>query len=142
MIKTVRFEDVLAGESAEMQQQVAILAEELRKEITLRKLREGLGETQTGLAKKTGLTQAQVSRVEAGADHKISTIGKVVSGLGGRLRMVAEMPDGNYSIAFKGKGRGFEIRGPQDGVVRESKVSPLPSLLGKTSSSRRKADSR
>jgi len=67
----------------------ALIAEEM----SLRELRKAMGKTQDQLARKTGKSQVALSRLEKQTDMLISTLDEVVRGLGGRVRIVAELPD-------------------------------------------------
>lgn len=64
-------------------------------ELSLRDLRKAMGKTQVAMAKKLGLKQENVSRVEKRTDMLLSTLNGYLRALGGRLRLVAE---------FKGRG--------------------------------------
>ena len=66
----------------------ALIAEEM----SLRELRKAMGKTQQQLARKTGKSQVVLSRLEKQTDMLISTLDEVVRGLGGRVRVVAELP--------------------------------------------------
>ena len=78
-----------AGERAEIDARAeALIAEEM----TLRDLRKAIGKTQAQLARKLKKPQATVSRMERQSDMLISTLDKIVHALGGRVRIVAELP--------------------------------------------------
>lgn len=66
----------------------ALIAEEM----SLRELRKAMGRTQAQLARKLKKPQATVSRIERQSDMLISTLDRVVHALGGRVRIVAELP--------------------------------------------------
>jgi transcriptional regulator with XRE-family HTH domain len=68
-------------------------AQFVAEELTLRELRKAHQKTQTQVAKKLGMTQDQVSRLEQRSDVLLSTLRKYVEGMGGRLSLVAEFPD-------------------------------------------------
>jgi hypothetical protein len=58
-------------------------------------VRKALDVTQTALAERTGLKQAEVSRIENAVETvQLRTLQRYVSGLGGRLMVVADFPDG------------------------------------------------
>ena len=57
--------------------------------MTLRALRAKLGKTQGEVARKTAMSQPQLSRVEARHDHLISTLKKYVQALGGEIEVSA-----------------------------------------------------
>jgi DNA-binding XRE family transcriptional regulator len=70
-------------------------AELIAEEMSLRELRKALGKTQAAVAKKLGMKQENVSRIEQRADVLLSTLSSYLKSLGGNLRLVAE---------FKGRG--------------------------------------
>lgn len=67
----------------------ALIAEEL----TLRELRRAHRLTQQRMAKKLGIGQEGISRLEQRSDLLISTLRGYVEAMGGRLSLVAEFPD-------------------------------------------------
>ena len=64
----------------------------IAEEMSLRDLRKALGKTQDQLARKLKKPQATVSRMERQSDMLISTLDHVVRALGGRVRILAELP--------------------------------------------------
>jgi transcriptional regulator with XRE-family HTH domain len=68
-------------------------AELIAEEMTLRELRHARKLTQVSLAKKLGITQDSVSRLEKRTDLLLSTLRKAVQAMGGNLSLVAEFPD-------------------------------------------------
>ena len=62
-------------------------------EMTLRELRRARKLTQVRIAKKLGITQDSVSRLESRSDLLLSTLRKTVEAMGGNLSLVAEFPD-------------------------------------------------
>ena len=79
---------------AERRRRVAARSEQLiAEEMSLRELRKAMHKTQVQLARKTGKSQVTVSRLERQSDMLISTLNEVVRGLGGRIRIVAELPN-------------------------------------------------
>jgi transcriptional regulator with XRE-family HTH domain len=58
-------------------------------EMELRALREAIGLTQDELAKRVEITQSQLSKMERGEDHRISTLRRYVGALGGSLEICA-----------------------------------------------------
>src|SRR5712675_2503333 len=67
----------------------ALIAEEM----SLRELRRARKLTQVRMAKKLGITQDSVSRLEKRSDLLLSTLRKTVKAMGGNLSLVAEFPD-------------------------------------------------
>lgn len=68
-------------------------AEIIAEEMSLRDLRKARKLTQVRVAKRLGITQDSVSRLEKRSDLLISTLRKTVKALGGDLRIIAEFPD-------------------------------------------------
>jgi DNA-binding XRE family transcriptional regulator len=68
-------------------------AELIAEEMTLRELRHARQLTQVKMAKKLGVTQDSVSRLEKRSDLLLSTLRKTVEAMGGNLSLVAEFPD-------------------------------------------------
>jgi DNA-binding XRE family transcriptional regulator len=61
----------------------------------LSELRKALDVTQAKLAHRTGLTQAEVSRIENNPETvQIRTMERYVRGMGGKIKIVADFPDG------------------------------------------------
>jgi len=70
-----------------------LAAEIIAEEMSLRDLRKARKLTQARVAKKLGITQDSVSRLEKRSDLLISTLRKTVKAMGGDVRIVAEFPD-------------------------------------------------
>jgi DNA-binding XRE family transcriptional regulator len=68
-------------------------AQLIAEEMTLRELRRARKLTQTRLAKKLGISQDSVSRLEKRSDLLLSTLRKTVEAMGGRLSLVAQFHD-------------------------------------------------
>src|SRR5712692_1744713 len=68
-------------------------AELIAEEMTLRELRHARKLTQVKMAKKLGVTQDSVSRLEKRSDLLLSTLRKTIEAMGGNLSLVAEFPD-------------------------------------------------
>ncbi len=62
-------------------------------EMSLRELRRARKLTQTRLAKKLGVSQDSVSRLEKRSDLLLSTLQKTIAAMGGNLSLVATFPD-------------------------------------------------
>jgi transcriptional regulator with XRE-family HTH domain len=69
-------------------------AQLIAEEMTLRALRKARKITQTQLAKKLGVKQEQISRIEKRTDLHVSTLRRSIEALGGSLSLIAEFPDG------------------------------------------------
>jgi len=86
---------------------IEALAREMAAELHLSEIRKALSITQKDLAKTTGLAQGEVSRIENAelTGAKIGTLERYVAGMGGRLRLLAEMPDGTTAEIPMKKGK-------------------------------------
>jgi DNA-binding XRE family transcriptional regulator len=90
----VPYEQVLAEESEETRQWVKQRAAELiAEELNLREVRRLRKLTQAKLSKKLKIGQEGVSRIEKRTDLYISTLRSYVEGVGGKLKLVIELPD-------------------------------------------------
>jgi transcriptional regulator with XRE-family HTH domain len=86
--------DKMRGLSPAQRKKVEARAAELiAEEMTLRELRHARKLTQVKMAKKLGVTQDSVSRLEKRSDLLLSTLRKTVEAMGGNLSLVAEFPD-------------------------------------------------
>jgi transcriptional regulator with XRE-family HTH domain len=65
----------------------------MAEEMPLRELRRARKITQVRMARKLGIGQDGVSKLEKRADLMISTLRKTVEAMGGSLSLVAEFPD-------------------------------------------------
>lgn len=75
-------------------------AELIAEEMTLRELRHARKLTQVKMAKKLGITQDSVSRLEKRSDLLLSTLRKTIEAMGGNLSLVAEFPDRASVVLF------------------------------------------
>ena len=67
-------------------------AELIAEEMTLRDLRRALDRTQVAVARKLGVKQETVSRLEQRSDMLLSTLRSYVEAMGGELDLVAKFP--------------------------------------------------
>lgn len=65
----------------------------MAEEMTLQELRRARKLSQVRVAKKLGIGQEGVSKIEKRADLMISTLRRTVEAMGGSLSLVAEFPD-------------------------------------------------
>ena len=87
-------EDVIAGlDPAERRKVEDLAAELIAEEMTLRELRKARQLTQVSVARKLGISQDGVSRLEQRSDLLLSTLRKTVEAMGGRLSLIASFPD-------------------------------------------------
>jgi DNA-binding XRE family transcriptional regulator len=87
-------DDIIKGLSPARRKRVEARAAELiAEEMTLRELRKARKLTQVRMAKRLGITQDSVSRLEQRSDLLLSTLRKTVEAMGGNLSLVAKFPD-------------------------------------------------
>lgn len=89
MGKFITIDELLAGETPELRAEIARRSKEAIKAERLRQLRELAGKTQQQIA---GMRQEGVSRLEKRNDMLLSSLNAYVRGLGGTLKLVADLP--------------------------------------------------
>ena len=81
--------------------------QEMIAEMLLAEIRKLVGLTQEELAKKLGIKQPTLSRLESQDDMQVSTLRRLIEALGGKLEMVVHLPTGDLRIQqFEGAARG------------------------------------
>jgi DNA-binding XRE family transcriptional regulator len=114
---TVSLEEMLATESEDFRQSVKQrTAELIAEELNLREVRRLRKLTQARLSKKLKIGQEGVSRIEKRSDLYISTLRSYVEGVGGKLKLVVELPD-RSPVVLAGLGEG------EDGKKTKKKAS-------------------
>jgi transcriptional regulator with XRE-family HTH domain len=78
-------------------------AELIAEELTLREVRRARKLTQARLSKKLKIGQEGVSRIEKRTDLYLSTLRNYVEGIGGKLKLVVELP-GRAPVILSGLG--------------------------------------
>lgn len=125
---TVSLEAMLAAESEEFQESVKRrTAELIAEELNLREVRRLRKLTQARLSKKLKIGQEGVSRIEKRTDLYISTLRNYVEGVGGKLKLVVELPD-RPPVILTGLG--------EEQGEKKSKKTPRTSAKSKTKSHR------
>ncbi len=84
-------------------------AEELIAAYSLKQVRQAVAKTQKEVAATAGIGQENVSRLEQRDDMLISTLSSYITALGGKLRLVADMPSAPVEIVLK-PGRKLQVR--------------------------------
>lgn len=85
-----KFRKLSPAQRKKVETRAAVLMAE---EMTLRELRHARKLTQVRVARKLGITQDSVSRLEQRSDLLLSTLRKTVEAMGGNLTLVAKFPD-------------------------------------------------
>lgn len=92
--------ELMAKQSPESRERIAVKVEEMRQVIALNMLREELNISQTELAAAMGVKQPTVAKMEqADNDPRLSTLKRYVTALGGELSIDVKLPTGKR-IAF------------------------------------------
>ena len=87
-------EEVIVGlDPAERRKVEKLAAEFISEEMTLRELRKARHLTQVSVARKLGVSQDAVSRMEQRSDLLLSTLRRTVEAMGGSLSLIARFPD-------------------------------------------------
>lgn len=71
---------------------------ELLGEMLLGDLRKHIGKSQDEVARKLGIRQPSLSKLEKQSDMQISTLERIVQALGGRLEVIAKFPKGSVRV--------------------------------------------
>lgn len=75
-------------------------------DIHLAELRKALNITQVALAERSGIKQAELSRIENNPEKvQLRTMERYVKSLGGDLKLVAEFPDGTIAYVPVSSGK-------------------------------------
>jgi transcriptional regulator with XRE-family HTH domain len=118
-----KFEKLFRKMRPEVQKRVEERANTEYKALALSELREAQDLTQVQLAKKLGIDQGAVSKIERRTDMYLSTLRNVIGAMGGKLEVTARFPSGEARlVAFcttertSKKGR----QAKRNGTIKES----------------------
>ena len=84
-------------------------ADELIAAYSLKAVRKAVSKTQKDVAAAAGVGQENISRLEQRDDMLISTLSSYIMALGGKLRLVADMPSAPVEIVLQ-PGRKLQVR--------------------------------
>jgi DNA-binding XRE family transcriptional regulator len=84
--------------SPEAQKRAAVKAKLLAEEMDLAELRRAFEMSQEELARTLGVGQAAIAKIERRADMYLSTLNRVITAMGGELRIVAQFGDRDVCI--------------------------------------------
>ena len=88
-----QFNNLMNKMSPERRQKVEDRAQALLLEMALQELRQTRGLTQQQLADILNLNQAALSKMENQADMRVSTLRRILSAMGGEMKIIARFPD-------------------------------------------------
>ena len=104
------FAELTQGFSKERRDRVDAIKAALNAEMPLHQLRQALMITQNDLAEQLQIKQPAVSKLEQRTDMYISSLRSYIEAAGGKLKIVAEFPEGEVMIS------NFSHVGATDGV--------------------------
>lgn len=90
----VSHDEFFARLPKDRQERITTKAQKLKQAYELSQLRQTANLSQSQLADKMGVSQANISKIENGGDVQLSTLQKYVTALGGKLAVTATMDDG------------------------------------------------
>lgn len=93
-----KFEELEKRMSPESRAEVKTRAKAMMAEMLLGEIRRLVGLTQEDLAEKLGIKQPTLSKLESQDDMHVSTLNRVVEGLGGKLEIIVHLPAGDIRI--------------------------------------------
>lgn len=93
------FTDLTKDFPKERRERVDAIKAELLAEMPLHQLRQALRITQQDLARELRIKQPAVSKLEQRTDMYISSLRAYIEAAGGRLKIVAEFPEGEVEIS-------------------------------------------
>jgi transcriptional regulator with XRE-family HTH domain len=92
------FSDLKARMSPESRARAEARTKEMVADMLLTEVRQLVGLTQEEVAKKLGIKQPTLSRLESQDDMYISTLRRLIEALGGTLEIVVHLPAGDIRI--------------------------------------------
>ena len=93
-----KFSELKARMSPEARARAEASTREMMADMLLGEVREMVGLTQEDLARKLGVKQPTLSRLESQDDMQVSTLQRLVKALGGKLEIVVHLPSGDIRI--------------------------------------------
>ena len=93
------FSELTGDFTPERRQRIDETKRELLAEVPLRELRRARALTQRELAETLKVNQPAVSKLEQRADVYVSSLRSYIEAVGGKLKIIAEFPEGEVAIA-------------------------------------------
>lgn len=109
------FSELTKDFSPERRRRIDEIKAELLAEMPLHELRRARALTQRDLAEMLQVNQPAVSKLEQRADVYISSLRSYIEAVGGKLKIVAEFPEGDVAITNFSDVGGVENRPLMDG---------------------------
>ena len=92
------FRELTRDIAPERRRRIDQMKRELLAEMPLHELRRARALTQKDLAETLHVTQPAIAKLEQRADVYVSSLRSYIEAVGGRLRIVAEFPEGEVAI--------------------------------------------
>ena len=118
------FSELTKDFTPERRQRIAEMKSELLAEMPLHELRRARALTQGDMAKMLKVNQPAVSKLEQRADIYVSSLRSYIEAVGGKLKIVAEFPEGEVAIT------NFSEVGETEAVSREVEYERSESVVG------------
>ncbi len=93
------FKELTGDFTPERRRRIDEIKRELLAEMPLRELRRARALTQRELAETLKVNQPAVSKLEQRADVYVSSLRSYIEAVGGKLKIIAEFPEGEVAIA-------------------------------------------
>ena len=93
-----KFHELTRDFTPERRQRIEAAKAELIVEMALRELRQANHLTQEDMAKRMNLQQPAIAKIESRPDMYISTLRNYIEAMGGRMKIVAQLPEGEVTI--------------------------------------------
>ena len=93
------FRELTRDFTPERRRRIAAIKDELLAEMPLHELRRARALTQQQLAETLHVSQPAVAKLEQRTDIYVSSLRSYIEAVGGRLRIVAEFPEGEVAIS-------------------------------------------
>ena len=92
------FSELTKDFTPERRRRIEAMKAELRADMPLHELRRARALSQRDLAEKLKVNQPAIAKLERRADVYVSSLRSYIEAVGGRLKIVAEFPDGEVAI--------------------------------------------
>ena len=92
------FKELKARMSPDSRGRADARTKKMMADMLLGEVRRMVGLTQEDLAKKLGIAQPTLSKLESQDDMQISTLRRLITGLGGSLELLVHLPSGDLRI--------------------------------------------
>ena len=92
------FSELTREFTPERRRRVDAMKSALRKDMALHELRRARSLSQQDLARKLNVNQPAIAKMERRADVYLSSLRSYIEAAGGRLKIIAEFPDGEVAI--------------------------------------------